>query len=206
MGCGYKSPDLSKYQDDGKVKPTLALLPFVNYSDIDVSWNVSEELTQGVKNAILKSGNLYLSSQNHVEMVLEQSKNLYTPRLDLNELKKFSPSEFVVLLEVLSHKNKAYKRGSVKPVYPADGRISHVLSITAKVRVVDIREEEPKTVLHEIIHSNHLIPKPMAKIGHKDKSWGDETYNFSPLGMAHARLERDIANRLESYVLVAKSF
>ena len=202
-GCSHRYSTFTRFEDSGKAKPTVAMLPLIDNSSIDLPWDVSEELTSGIRQSLKKSGKLFLAPSDEVENLQLNLEPTAVATADLKSLKKFAPYEFVTLLELVDHKKIPYERGAIKPVYPADGKIAHVLSLMVRVRVVDIRGEHPKTILLEIVRSNHLIPTTIAHI--KNLSWGENTYNFSPVGLAHARLERDIAGRLEDYILVAKS-
>ena len=202
-GCSSRYSSFTRFEDSGKAKPSVAMLPLINSSSIDLPWDISEELTLGIRHSLKKNGKLFLSNSEEIE-------NLKLSPIDpsvtkLETLKDFSPREFVVMLELVDHKKIPYERGNIKPVYPADGKIAHVLSLMVRVHVVDIRDKYPRTILHEIVRSNHMIPTTIAHIKAKERVWGENTYNFSPIGLAHARLERDVAARLEDYILVAKS-
>lgn len=192
----------SRYHDNGKRKAQVVLLPVVNRSSMDFSWDVSQELSQGLKDALLRQANIFVDSASLSEMPLDL--NIRQP--DMQQLQSLKPAEFVILAEIIDHQRLPYKRGAIKPVYPADGRISYVLSVMARIHVVDIRSETPKSILHEIIHSNHLIPVQIATDAIESKKWGEEAYPGSPLGLAHSRLQRDLAVRAENYISVAKSY
>ncbi|MFT4553082.1 MAG: hypothetical protein ACI9S8_001716 [Chlamydiales bacterium] len=204
-GCSSRYSTFTRFEDSGIAKPTVAMLPLVNNSSIELPWDISEELTSGIRHSLKKNGKLFLSSSEEAEDLGLILGPMDVSTANLEPLKKFASSEFVIMLELVNHKKIPYDRGTLNPVYPADGKIAHVLALMVRVHVVDIRGEQPQTILHEIVRSNHLIPTTIAHINAGDRIWGENTYNFSPIGLAHARLERDIAGRLEDYILVAKS-
>lgn len=200
LGCSPRNVEFTRYSDNGKAKPTMALIPLINKTPIKLPWNISDELTLGIRESLLKTNLVFLSSPENTNATLKQLSSV-----DPQSMKQFSPIEFVTLLELIEHREIPYERGAIKPVYPADGTISHVLSLKVRIQIVDIRNREPSIILHEILQSNHLVPESITHIDTQERSWGHETYHFSPVGIAHARLERDIAERLENYITVAKS-
>lgn len=204
-GCSSRYSTFTRFEDSGRAKPSVAMLPLINNSSVELPWDVSEELSSGIRHSLKKNGKLFLSPEEEVENIRLNLGPMDVSTNDLEPLRTFSPSEFVIMLELVDHKKIPYERGTIKPVYPADGKIDHVLALMLRVHVVDIRDEKPRTILHEIVRSNHLIPTTISHIDPEDRVWGENTYNFSPTGLAHARLERDVAGRLEDYILVAKS-
>lgn len=203
--CASRYSEFSHYSDEGRVKPKVALLPLVNSTSLSLDWDVADELTKGVYASLRKNGHLYLAPETEVHKKLRgMDKEDFTSPV-FPHATEFAPSEFVVLLELIGHENLPYEKGKIKPVYPASGKISHVISMMVRVQVFDIRSEQPKMVLHEIVRSNHMIPTTIAHIEPQERSWGHDRYNFSPLGMAHARLERDLANRLTDYIQIART-
>lgn len=68
------------------------------------------------------------------------------------------------------------------------------------LEILDLREEKPKVILQEVLSSNALIEKNQPI----EINWSDAAFRMSPLGLAHRKLSREIASRIEDYVLLAK--
>ena len=201
-GCQREYSEFIKYRDDGHMKPRVALLPIIDHSPQQLPWNVSEEFTLGMRNMLMKEGNLYLTSpvaaQRGFELALEEE---WMGNENLEAFRVFSPEhDFVVVMELSDHKSVPYERQKIRPVYPAKGEISSVLMMTLRLKVVDIRQERPKVILNQYIHSYHLVPVKQGDVDYRKVPWQAETYFETPVGRAHARLERDVVAQLERYI------
>jgi hypothetical protein len=75
--------------------------------------------------------------------------------------------------------------------------------MSVRVRVIDMRGKQPKIVLQELIHDTHHIPRQFTRANFYQVAWGKESFNISPMGLAHAQLTKEIASRLEDYILLA---
>ncbi len=76
------------------------------------------------------------------------------------------------------------------------------MSIGIHLKIVDLRSEKPRIVLQEILRITTLLEKPFYAFGESDLQ-GDQ-FSVSPLGMAQSKLSRDIATRIEDYILLAQ--
>ena len=78
---------------------------------MNFSWDVSEELSIGLKDALTRQANIFVNNQTADAMPL--TINVRQP--DMQELKNLGPSEFVILTELIDHQKIPYKRGQIKP-------------------------------------------------------------------------------------------
>ncbi|NGX37510.1 MAG: hypothetical protein K1000chlam2_00666 [Chlamydiae bacterium] len=69
------------------------------------------------------------------------------------------------------------------------------LAISVLLKILDTRTEKPHVVLQEELSLNTPFEKPLT-------SWNDESFRISPMGLAHAKLSREIASRIEDYILL----
>ncbi len=200
-GCSRDYGEFIKYHDDGRMKPRVAFVPVIDRSQQDLPWDVSDELTIGMREKLRLNGQLYLTKPQSIRRAyLTRSAEEWLSG-DLEELRIFAPEhDFVVLTELVDHKHELYKRQKIKPVYPAKGEVGSVLMMTAHVRVIDIRQEEPRVVLNQYVHSNHMIPKKRMDLDYRQIPWKATTYLETPVGRAHARLQRDLVAQVEQYV------
>ncbi len=207
-----------KVHDDGRRKAITCITPIYDTLQIRLPWSLSEDLTQGVKARLVKRGNVFLSNLSVQEIDLEE-KSLEEAEaqiekasfldeniainLDTKSLKtKYPDSEFVVFMELTKHsiRPKTSQSGLLDKITP-----SHVLEMAARVRVVDLRTDTPHVILHEIVEQTHLMPKQFAKLDTTNPMWGKKTYSISPLGFAHSSFVKEVADRIENYLVLAKT-
>ena len=58
-GCQPKTDNdqVSKFHDDGRAKPIVALVPVLDRSNAEVGWSLSEEFTDQLRSRFLKRNN-----------------------------------------------------------------------------------------------------------------------------------------------------
>jgi hypothetical protein len=84
--------------------------------------------------------------------------------------------------------------------YHDDGNQStEELSVHIHLKILDLREDKPKVILHEILSSSTLFdPKAILS-----SNWQDPSFRMSPMGLTQLKLSREIASRIEDYILLA---
>ncbi len=208
VGCKAQYSDFFPYHDDGTPKPYVALVPVFDESNSKLPWDLSQELTTGIRTQLKRSGKIYIPPEKELKKALAStSKAELTSSNDLMPFLHFQPAHMVVILELIEHKIVPYQRGKIKPLYPAFTPADEacVLMMKMRFKVVDIRGSEPKIIRQEVVDSNHSFSKTaMAEsiFTHKEK---EDVYPSTPLGLAHARLERDIAERIERITGIQRS-
>lgn len=74
------------------------------------------------------------------------------------------------------------------------------LSLFVHLEILDLRTEGPRIILQEVLSSSvHFTQEQPTLI-----NWDSPVFRLSPLGLAHQKLSREIATRIEDYVLLAK--
>ena len=202
----HKDPSTtsSLFKDDGHRKSAVALVPVMDKSDSDLPWDLSEEFTQAIKSKLLSRGNVLISDEYNVLQTLsnvDERSQPFGPDMDWISA-AFKDEEFVIFLEIVDH----YLHTHPNPrLAQQDDHRSSFLDLTMRLRVIDVRGDTPKVALQELIHHEHNIPKLFADIDYSDKRWGTTTFNFTPLGLAHSQLIREVTTRLEDYISIAHS-
>jgi len=194
----------ARFHDDGRAKPVLSLVPVIDHSEAFVPWSLSEELTFLVAYRLMQKNDIYLVDEETVRNVVRKlTDNEHPFRADLSWMKQaFAGHEFVSFIELVEHDQVIHpsKKDEIAGSLPTND-----LYMTIRLRVVDLRDEEPKVILQEMMHRSHHIPKQFVDIDYRTVSWGKDPYTISPLGLAHGELAKEIASRLEDYLLIAKS-
>lgn len=203
MGCQHQNNSTAAIEQQTKSnKPIVALVPVIDHSHSDLTWSVSDELTRAVHERLLKHDALYLMGQEKVAAATKKLSNDHDPfGSNIEWIKRaFKDNEFVVFMELVEHNELPLY--SSKEASLQDSAAE--LNMAMRVRVFDLRGPEPKVVLQELLQNSQHIPRQFTKANFYQVPWGNEAFDISPLGMAHAQLSREIASRLEDYILIAE--
>jgi hypothetical protein len=201
--CQKEDEDAAFVPSASSSKAVVAVVPVIDNSHSDVSWSLSEEFTYAIYDRLAQKNQLFLIEAQKVRSLTKKLPENCNPfDQDLQWVKKiFSEDDFVVFLELVDHQETPIL--GQRKSSPRD--CAAELNMTMRVRVLDIREAEPKIVLQELIHDSHHIPKQFTRFNFTQVAWGETTYSISPLGLAHAQFSKEIANRVTDYILIAKN-
>ncbi len=185
---------ITKYHDNGIVKPAVAIAPIIDTSSFEITWSLPEELEQLLIDRFATKGDIFLS-QPSPSFLLAGTENPFGN--DLSWIKKsFASNEFVLFLELVEH--------DIVPLKIANDPCAN-LFIGVRIRIIDLRGKEPKLVLQELIREKYYISKAALPFDYRKTPWGTEEYTLSPIAMAHVAIIKTIADRATDYVLLAKS-
>ncbi|MBS0616390.1 MAG: hypothetical protein JSR58_07570 [Verrucomicrobia bacterium] len=177
-------------------RPIVAVVPFIDHSDHGLSWNVADELTKGLYVKLLEKHDLYLMNHDKVMAALKKLSSDNDPfGTNLSWVKRaFAGSEFVVFTELAQHEE----------VPEAGSDSAAELQIALRVRVIDLRGQKPQIILQEVVRKTEHVARPFTKANFTEVPWGDEMFEISPLGMTHASLTKELASRIDDYILSSK--
>lgn len=205
FGCTKSvNEQAARYHDDGRPKPIVALVPVFDRSGAQVSWSLSEEFTDHIRQRFLKRSNFFLNTPNEINaeiVTLNESHNPFAKNFSwIGDI--FHKEEFVVFTELVEHDihPKQSKHTFLDKLTP-----SCELSMTMRIRIFDLREGEPEIVLQELVHQNYLIPNPSDLKEKNPDRWKKMTFIVTPLGLAHSQFSKEVAKRIEDYILLSKS-
>lgn len=190
--CAPKYGDTTLYQRTGRQKAIVAILPVLNTGNAtDLTWNVSQELTDEIRARIYDSTRVYLL-RDHGSQEIARQLNVPNPeQIPLEETKNLGAAEFVVVSELVD-------QSTTPSVAGAD------LNLAMRIRVIDIRHDQPKVLLQEVICHTHEIARPYLHSDYNRTPWGTEAFERTPLGMAHNQMVKEIVGRIENYVDAAR--
>lgn len=201
-GCKQLNDEQSLFYNDGRSKPVVALVPVIDSSGHDLSWSLSDEFTYTIQDRLLQREMLFLFDNQKIQTVTKTLKEANNPfGTDLNWIKSaFSKQEFVVFMELIEHREAAANHNlivfSESPVE---------LNMSMRLRIFDLRGPIPKIVLQELIHESEYLSMGFTHNNFFQVPWGRESFNITPLGLAHGKLAKEVASRIEDYILIAKS-
>jgi hypothetical protein len=188
---------ISRYHEDGRAKPIVAVAPLIDTTSFDAPWSLSEELTAMIVQRVGESGEVFVRSA-------ENSAFAENPfGSDLNWIKReFEGKEFVVFLELVQH--EAAPVSQEKRNLPPQ-EVSTNLNMSVRMRVIDLRGPSPQIVLQEMVKESYFVPKTLMPTDYSQVVWGTDDYRQSPMSIAHAQLVQELSDRISDYVLLAKS-
>jgi hypothetical protein len=206
-GCIHDSSSALVIEKPVTTRPIVAVVPVIDKSRHDLSWNVSNELTAAIRQRLAQHDSLYLLSETQVYAMTRKSSANHDPfESETAWIKKGYPqNEFVSFFELITHRETPL--ASCEP--DSEGSPAE-LNIAVRVRVFDLRGEVPKVVLEEVVEQSHHIPQQFTR-GQLAPApgqvpcqvpWGDEMFEISPLGIAHEHLCAELASRVEDYILL----
>lgn len=196
--CSRSSDEVSRYHEDGRAKPVVAVASMIDTTSFDASWSLSEELTSMIVDQVSSSGEIFVKSQDDFPF----AENPFSSG-DLSWMKReFQDKEFVVFLELVEHEAVPATKG--KKIHSPQ-EVSTNLNMSVRLRVIDLRQATPKIVLQEMVRDSYFIPKALLPTDYTTAVWGTDEYRKSPMGIAHLQLSQEIANRISDYILLAKS-
>lgn len=197
VGCASRCCDTTLYQRSGKQKGIVAILPTINQvAEGDLPWDLSEEFTEEVRKKVFGSSRVYLLRE-HGSVELARRLNVPSPAaISYQDAKLLGAAEFVVVTELVEQ-----REALCGPQDPD----SSLLELAMRVRIIDVRHEKPKVILQEVIREER-------KIAHASRTdsdytlapWGSDAFPRTELGMAHARVVREVVSRIESYIDAAR--
>ena len=204
-GCNqYKSDQdqTASYHDANHLKPVVAIVPIIDSTQNDLPWSLSDEFTAAIDYRLSRNNNLYLVDLQKTRTNLKKTKGIQTPfGTDVNWIKKaFSDSEFVVFLELVEHE-EVFRQDRKKPSDPT--LCSADLNMSMRVRVFDLRGDQPRVILQELVNDTHFVPRQFTHVNFYQTPWGEQSFNISPMGLAHAEFSKELATRIEDYILLA---
>lgn len=206
LACSSKGSyeHATRFHDDGRAKPIVALVPVFDRSGSDLGWSLSDEFTDSLKNRLTKGNNFYLNGPADINAAIAELSPENNPfTTDTSWIKEaFENHEYVIFTELVEHDihPKELKGNFLDKVTP-----SSEIAMTMRIRVFDLRGAAPEVILQEFIHQNHIIPKPSNLNEPNPERWKKITYNVSPMGLAHAQLSKEVVKRIEDYILLSKS-
>jgi hypothetical protein len=198
--CTQNVDHMTRYHEDGRSKPAVAIASMIDTTSYDCSWSLSEELTSMIVQKVSQNGKIYVHSTPDFPFV----ENPFGR--DLSWIKReFHNEEFAIFLELVEHADTPVLKGHKAPAHVPPQECSTNLNMAVRVRIVDLRNPTPKIILQEIVRSSYYIPRTLLPTDYTQIVWGSDEYYKSPMGIAHIQLVDEIATRLSDYLLLAKS-
>ncbi|MBS4165268.1 Uncharacterized protein NEOC65_000321 [Neochlamydia sp. AcF65] len=187
ISCGSRYGDFYPMHDDGRAKPRVVLLPTVDAAERS---SRNDYLLKKTRQQLRERGSLYLYPQEFVERHLDKMKKVSFFDPDFSFVKNFGGADVIVATELVEYRKDRYGEVEMKCM-PPHLHNKYLLTMKLKVRIIDLRGEQPIVALQEIMTEQLLLP-------HAAWDSDKENYYFKKLS---ERLVRDLIIRLENVAL-----
>lgn len=179
-------------------KPVVAIVPVFDNSESGLGWDLSDELTYSLTSRLATRNKIAVVDPQRARIKTRKLKSIHNPfGNDLSWLKQaFASEDFIVFLELIEHRE--YLKDVPEASLP-ENRAAE-LELGMRVRILDLRGNQPKIVLQEIIQDSHFIPKQFTSYNFDQSPWNSEGFNISPVGIAHTLLIKELCSRIEDYI------
>ncbi|MDN3504262.1 MAG: hypothetical protein P0S95_01645 [Rhabdochlamydiaceae bacterium] len=182
-------------------KPRVALFDMLDNSEASLPWNLADEFSNDISTQITKIDKLFLVKQDEIAWQYPLQLEKLIPFRDHSWLQENHPNvEYIAFIELIEH--------DIVPRNPDQNlrsKTSFNLNISARLKVIDVRDDIPKVILQEIITQSHYIPWQFSSINYNKTRPGKTIYNMTPIGLAHGKLTQSISKRIEDYILLANT-
>lgn len=197
VGCGPRYVDYFPYHDDGRPKPKVVIIPVVNTCDNVVPWDISKELTAGIRYEIMDNGELFLFSEEEVNSKLAQMGEVDFFTKEAVFAQNFCEADFVVMIEFMDQKycDEYTVAGCPVPFSPC-----REVVLKTRVKVIDLRSRCPRIVQQEILSDTYLVTPECADVHGKFPETGRAAYQSTSIGKAHQRMVSNLVSRMERVI------
>lgn len=120
------------------------------------------------------------------EAILDRLKLQTTPIAQVDTVKKAKQEHFPFL--VSTHLIQ-YEQVNANPTE---------LAIGIQLKVLDLRSDPPHILYQEVITDHTLLPQPLS--ADLPLTWNNSSFRLSPLGLAYAKLSREIVAYIEDAI------
>lgn len=202
---GPRYVDYFPYHDDGRTKPKVVLLPIIDSTNSKFPWNVSDELSQCLYYELMNSGELYVMPPEECGAGWQQRENIDFFATDLSFVQNFGNADFLVAMELIEHSvlpSQSCCKGTSNT--PDNHPFNHNLCARVRIKVIDMRCDQPRIALYEIVKGDFATAPPYDQVDYEKNCWGNKGYYITPCATVHQRLISNLALRLEQVICTAR--
>jgi hypothetical protein len=194
VSCGGpRYVDYFPCHDDGKLKPSVVVVPVMVPCEMPCASDVSKAMTGNIRFQFMNEGELFLLSEGEVHKGLSEIGNIEWLTNNEAFAQHFCNADFIVLTELMQ-----------SPVLPScnNGPCPCQYNFIAKLRikVIDVRPRCPRIVLQEILKGDYIIPCTADEVASGALNCNPETYRTSPMGKVHQRLISAYVQRIQEVI------
>ena len=156
-------------------KPIVTMVPVIDNTKTNYTWSLAEEFTTALFSQLGGRNHLTLTDPGKIRAKtkgLEERNNPFGSEISWVK-NAFQNDLFVVFLELVEHE-EVFNQDRKKTTDLA--QCSAELKMSMRVRAFDLRGEEPKVILQEIVHKSHHLPRQFTSENFYQVSWEDALF------------------------------
>lgn len=207
VSCGGpRYVDYFPYHDDGVPKLKVAIVSLSDHPECGLGWNFSDEVSQGLYYELMNSGKLYALSADEIGPAWNQREQYDFFGTDTTYVNDFCGSDIVAAIELIEHSIVPYDPCTGAEMASRDCKNCSTLGILMRVRikVIDIRCQTPRVLLYEIVKVCYPLNPGTRADCVCNITFGTPGYAKTQCGMAHQRMIRQLAGRVEEVARCAR--
>lgn len=189
---GPRYIDYFPYFDDGTPKPKVAVMPVIDSTGCRLRWCLAEEVEKGIDCEFMNSGRFYVVSPREIGPAWGKASEVDLTGNDLGYAQGFRNTDFIVVLELIDR------------TVATNSEACQTLTLSVRVKVIDIRCAEPRIILHEVFKSDYRTTLSHGDVDGNGERWGTPAYAKTCCGLAHQRMIKSLTERLEEVIWRAK--
>lgn len=194
VSCGGpRYVDYFPCHDDGKMKPSVVVVPVMVPCEVPNGNELSRSLTSNIRFQFMNEGELYLFSEGEVHKGLSDIGQVEWLTKNEAFAQHFCSADFIVLTELMQ-----------SPVLPSCNNApcpcQYNFIAKLRIKIIDVRPRCPRVVLQEILKGDYVIPCSAEDVTCGVINWNPETYRTSPMGKVHQRLVAAYVHRVEEVI------
>lgn len=184
-GCGPRYVDFFPYHDDGTPKPKVAMITVKSLEDCTEP--LEEDFSGDIRCEMMNTNRLFLLDPPLVEALEKKAGAVDFLGRDLGFCRCFSQADFIFITEFLECSLMPGQNTCL------DSSRRHLVKLKMRLKIMDIRCETPRVILHEIMETSHWISlKP---------EMTSQICISKEYQMIKNRFVCDIVNRVEEMIL-----
>lgn len=153
VGCGPRYVDFFPYHDDGTPKPKVIFLSCNHQVPSDEQFDI--DITSEIRYQMMDRNMLFLLDDDIVQESIHALGPCDFSNKDLSFCKSFRQADFIFILDMLDS-SLSCKKVRFEGLFDKHfGR--GVVNLKARLKVIDIRFENPQVILYEIVETSQGI-------------------------------------------------
>lgn len=199
--CGAGRADSqSAFTSDGERKPKVAIMPFLNETDIELPARAHELMDEELAAKLTKARTLYAAPAFGNKLSEAAKNNIDLMNLPPDDLRQYTRAEYVILSGLCDYATR-----------PVDTRqnyqeaMDYIIDLGVKIKVIDLRGPKARVVLQERSTLSRNIPLKTFPYEEGGVVWNDETDKSFFVRLFRGVIAKEVLARSERYISLSKS-
>lgn len=200
-----KVPIVQKASYSTYTRPKVALVPITQSSSClpeTYPKHHQNQITKELLDIIVFHNNLSLLPYFSFKEALEETKDVDYFGLDTSYASHFDQADFLLVAEVAEHKLVPYTQEKFPSLSPFRGYGKcKVQVVSLRLRAFDLRYEEPRLILQELLTKEALVSEKEQRIDYMTLQPSHPNWQITPCGKLYQELAKEAAEQIECTLL-----